>query len=347
MTGMVAIISRRPLALAAPLSLLLALASSPAFAQSDGDRATARDLGREGQAALDQKDYKTAEDRFRRADKLVHAPTLELGLARALAGVGKYMESQETYNRIIREGVAPGAPDVFKQAVDAARAEVDSVSPHVAGATITVQADGGADVSDATGMTVTLDNQPLNTASLGVRRRVDPGDHVVKVSANGFDPAEARFTVAEGGSQSVQVTLHKASAATPAAAPSATGPADSPPDVPVQKRSVLPWIAFGVGGAGLLTGAIAGGLTLSQHSQISGDCGGGASCPTSEQGKIDSFHTVAMVSNIGFVVAGVGAAAGVILLLVHPYDTASTAPAMGLRVTPTVGFGSVGAVGSF
>src|SRR5579862_7412259 len=115
MTVMIAMLSRRPLALAASLSLLLGLASGRALAQSDGDRATARDLGRDGQAALDQKDYKTAEDRFRRADKLVHAPTLELGLARALAGEGKVMESQETYNRIVREGLAPGAPEVFKQ----------------------------------------------------------------------------------------------------------------------------------------------------------------------------------------------------------------------------------------
>jgi hypothetical protein len=348
MTVMVAMLSRRPLALAAPLSLLLGLASGPAFAQSDGDRATARELGRDGQAALDQKDYKTAEDKFRRADKLVHAPTLELGLARALAGEGKFMESQETYNRIIREGLPPGASDVFKQALDAAKQEVGAVSPRVAGATINVQADGGGDVP---AVSVTLDGQPLNAASLGVRRQVDPGDHVVKATADGFLPGEARFNVGEGGSQTVQITLKKDLSAPPAsAAPPATPPAggvDTPPEGTPPKRSILPWIAFGVGGAGLLTGAITGGLALGQHSSISSDCGGGSSCPTTEQGKIDSFHTMALVSDIGFVVAGVGAAAGVVLLIVHPYDSAPAAPAAGFRVTPTVGFGSVGAIGTF
>jgi hypothetical protein len=337
----------RRIALALPLSLLLALSAAPAAAQSDADRATARDLGREGEAALGRKDYKTAVDRFRRADKMVHAPTLELGLARALAGEGKLIDSQETYNRIIREGVPAGAPDVFKKAVDAAKQEVDAVSARVAGATITVQGDGGADVP---GVAVTIDDQPINSASLGVRRPVDPGDHVVKATADGFQPGEARFTVGESGSQSVQITLHKAAApaAPAAAAPAAAqAPVDTPPDTGAPKRSILPWIAFGVGGAGLITGAITGGLTLGQHSQIASDCGGGSSCPTSEQSKIDSFHTMAMVSNVSFIVGGLGVAAGVVLLIVHPYDAPPSAPATGLHVTPAIGPGSVGAIGTF
>src|SRR5271170_8050967 len=93
--------------------VLGATCASMAHAQSNEDRATARTLGQDGQKALDAKDYKTAEDDFRRADSLVHAPTLSLGLARALAAEGKYVDAQETYKRIIREGVAPGAPAVF------------------------------------------------------------------------------------------------------------------------------------------------------------------------------------------------------------------------------------------
>ena len=99
------------------------------LAQSDGDRATARQLGQEGFQALDAKDYKTAEDRLRRADKLVHAPTLLLGLARALAGEHKFVEAQETFQRIIREGVAPGAPEAFKEAIESAKAEVGPIAP--------------------------------------------------------------------------------------------------------------------------------------------------------------------------------------------------------------------------
>ena len=92
--------------LAVAASLALVTAAPMARAQSDADRATARELGQQGFQALDAKDYKTAEDRLRRADQLVHAPTLLLGLARAEAGLHRYVHAQETYQRIIREGVA-------------------------------------------------------------------------------------------------------------------------------------------------------------------------------------------------------------------------------------------------
>ncbi len=128
---------------ALPLAFALSIGFSiapEAHAQSDSDRATARALGQDGQQALDNKDYVTAEDRFRRADKMVHAPTLMLGLARALAAEGKFVEAQESYNRIIREGLPPGAPDAFKHALDEAKKEVDTVAPKVAAVTITVKA---------------------------------------------------------------------------------------------------------------------------------------------------------------------------------------------------------------
>src|SRR5277367_5346205 len=96
----------RSAALTTTFALSLGVSAAPrALAQSDADRATARSLGQDGQSALENKDYATAEDRFRRADKMVHAPTLMLGLARSLSGEGKYVEAQEAYNRIVREGL--------------------------------------------------------------------------------------------------------------------------------------------------------------------------------------------------------------------------------------------------
>src|SRR4051794_14717648 len=149
------------LVLAASLSFgSFASLSAPSFAQSDADKATARSLGQEGQTALDAKDFKTAEDRFRRAESLYHAPTLALGLARALAANGKFVAAQETYNRIIREGVAPGAPGAFVKAVDDAKNEVNSVSPRIAGVTITVAGPDSPKVS--------LDDTAVPAAALGV-----------------------------------------------------------------------------------------------------------------------------------------------------------------------------------
>jgi hypothetical protein len=329
-------------------ALSLGMAASPeARAQSDADRATARSLGQEGQQAFEAKDYPTAEDRFRRADKMVHAPTLVLGLARALSGEGKYVEAQESYNRIIREGLPAGAPDAFKRALDDAKKEVDAVTAKVGAVTITVKAAGGIDIPDPQ---VVLDEHPINSASLGVRRAIDPGPHVLRASAEGYKAGELRFTMTEGGSADEPLTLDKdANAAAVAAAPASTAAptslATSPdlaPGQPSKARKIAPWIAFGVGGAGLVVGGITGILAMGKHSTLSDECK--PNCNTSAaQSDLSSYHTMGAISDVGFILAGVGGAVGTILLITQP----KAAPTTGVRVVPVFGPGSLGATGSF
>jgi hypothetical protein len=324
----------------------ICIATSPqARAQSDADRATARSLGQEGQQAFENKDYATAEDRFRRADKMVHAPTLVLGLARSLSAEGKYVEAQESYNRIIREGLPAGAPDVFKRALEDAKKEVDGVTAKVGSVTITVKAAGGTDIPDPQ---VVLDEHPINSASLGVRRAIDPGQHVLRATAEGYKPGELRFTVLEGASADEPLTLEKDLTATPVAAGPTTAPttlAASPDVAPAQPspmRKMAPWIAFGVGGAGLVVGGITGILAMSKHSTLSGECK--PNCESAgAQSDLSSYHTIGAVSDVGFIVAALGGAVGAILLVTQP----KAAPTTGVRVVPVVGLGAVGATGSF
>jgi hypothetical protein len=347
----------------ATMVLLFATLALPgrARAQSDADRATARALGLEGQAALENKDYATAEDRFRRADRLIHAPTLEIGLARALAGQNKFVEAQETYNRIVREGVAPGAPAVFTKALEDAKKEVVAVSGRTGSVTITVKAAGGAEIPNAS---VTLDGSAVNTASLGVRRAIDPGAHVLQVSAEGYKPAELRFDIAEGGSTVAPLTLERKAAAAVAApvnlapaagnsAPTATGGETGPDatsDAAPPRQGLpryLPWVAFGVGAAGLVAGGITGVLAMSKHSTLNDACPGGR-CPPDKQGDLDSYHSLGTISTVGFAVGGVGAAAGLVLLLTRPKgESAPPATAHGFHLQPVWGLGTVGAAGSF
>jgi hypothetical protein len=334
---------------ALPLAFALSLGvgfSPEARAQSDGDRATARALGQEGQQALDGKDYATAEDRFRRADKMVHAPTLMLGLARALTAEGRFVEAQEAYNRIIREGLPPGAPDVFKRALDDAKKEVEAVTPKVAAVTITVKAAGGSDIPEPQ---VVLDEHPINSASLGVRRSIDPGAHVLRATAEGYKPGELKFTVVEGGTASAPLSLEKdmtapvAAAAVVTPAGAMTSPsADVGTTKPSSTRKLLPWIGFGVGAVGLGLGAVTGIIAISKHSTLSDECKNG--CGPNQQSDLSAYHTMGTLSTVGFIIAGVGAAAGVVLLVTEPK---SPPPATAFHVTPVIGLGSVGATGTF
>lgn len=329
------------------------LAAAPsASAQSDADRATARQLGQDGEQALSTKDYKRAEDDFRRADSLIHAPTLLLGLARALAGEARYVEAQEAYQRIIREGVAPGAPAAFTKALEAAKTEVQDVEPKLGGVTITVKAAGGGDVPN---LKVTIDDAPVNAAALGVKRVANPGTHVVSASADGFKPATLNVTVPVGGAVDAPLTLEKdLSAPAPTPAQPAPGDANAPaqqPPTPEQApaaasggSSMWPWVAFGVGGVGLGLGAVTGVLAIGKHSDLSKACN--PNCGPDQQSNLDSYHTLGTLSTVGFIVGGIGVAAGVTLLVLQP-KASGEAGATALAARLVVGPGSIGAVGSF
>jgi hypothetical protein len=335
---------------AAVCATVLACTGGTALAQSDADRATARQLGQDGENALSAKDYKKAEDDFRRADSLIHAPTLLLGLARALAGEGKLVEAQEAYQRIIREGVAPGAPDAFKKALDAAKTEVQDIAPKLGGVTITVKAAGGGDVPN---VKVTIDDAPVSAAALGVKRVASPGSHVVSASADGFKSATLNVTVPVGGAVDAPLTLEKDLSAPP---PQPTQPGPTEANAPAQQpatpeqtpaaassgRSIWPWVAFGVGGVGLGLGAVTGILAMGKHSDLSKACN--PSCGPDQQSNLDSYHTLGTLSTVGFIVGGVGVAAGVTLLILQPKASDATpAPSASLVVGP----GSIGAVGRF
>jgi hypothetical protein len=340
-----------PRSLAFAVCVAVAGTAAPrAHAQADADRATARSLGQDGEAALDRKDYKTAEDDFRRADSLVHAPTLMLGLARALAGEGKLVAAQEAYMRIIREGVPPGAPPAFTKALDDAKTEVQSITPRIGGMTISVQAAGGGTVAN---VSVQLDGAPVSAASLGVKRAVDPGAHVVHVSADGYKTVDLKVNVVPGATADAPVSLEKDASATPAVVPPPATPAplpgsgepETPPPASGGHKTIWPWVAFGVGGAGLGLGVVTGVLAIGKHSTLSSECKGG-SCPSGDSGDLSSYHTLGVLSTVGFIVAGVGAAAGITLLILQPKDSSPPASA-GLHVMPVIGPGSVGAVGTF
>lgn len=346
-------ILRRPLA--ALIFTALLTPSTASAETSDADRATARALAAEGQDALEKKDFTTATDRFSRADSIIHAPTLQLGLARAQLGLGKMVSAQETYNRIVREGVAAGSPPTWTVAVDTARKEVEALAPRVPQVVITIKGSSSP--------RVTLDDAVIPTAALGVKRPADPGAHLIRAAAKGFAPAEATVTLRESATGTVTLELKAISTAavTPpvvAVVPPPTTPttpimpitppiaAPLPPPAPRDASSgsstqrTLGFVALGVGGAGLILGGVTGGLAIGKHGDLAIACPKG--CPPAQQGELDSFHTLATLSTVGFVLGGAGAATGTILLLTAPKKSASEP-----RVTPVLGLGYLGAKGTF
>src|SRR4051794_12304565 len=215
------------------VGLSLVLGAAVARAEpSPSDRATARALADEAGEALDKKNYEVAMDKFGRAEALVHAPTLLLGLARAQVGLSKFVEAQENYQLILRDGVPPGAPPAFAKALQDAERELKAIAPKLAWVTISVK-------EPATSV-VTVDGSAIPRAALDVKRAVNPGQHLVKATAEGYEPGTHTFTVVEGESTSVSLTLERRTAAAlPPMAPgndaslatsiTTSGPEASPP----------------------------------------------------------------------------------------------------------------------
>jgi hypothetical protein len=276
---------------------------------SDADRVTARALAREGYEAEKRGQYAIAADRFGRAEALVHAPTLLLGLARAQTGLGKLVEAQEIYERIIREPLAPNAPPPFEKAVEDAKRERADLVPRIAWITMIV--------SGASSPQVTLDDAPVPGAVLNVRRACNPGEHYVKATAKGFAPAERTFIVAEGSEQTIVLGMEALPpTASGAVAPVVAGP-EHPGDTEMPLQTKLGIGAFGVGAAGLIAGAATGIWVLARHSSLSQNCPGGT-CGSNENGALGTYRAVANLSTIAFIVGGVGAATGIVLVLTAP-----------------------------
>lgn len=311
----------------------------------------ARQLAGRGFEALTRKDYATAEELFRRADQLVHAPTIELDHARALVGLGKLVEGHERYQQVIREGVAPNAPWQWRKAVAEAQSELAAVDRRMAWLTITVQ--GGRSPL------VEVDGKAVPDAAQGVRRATNPGLRVVSARAEGFLPVERSITLEEGQSAELSLSLepdpHAISAAVEPPKPRRIVVVAPPPPEPGPDRT-LPIVLLSAGGAALVVGAITGFMAVGVRSDLESACNGKVCVPTNESEyadysqKRDRYRALGTASGVAL---GMGAGAtlvGAALLLF----TGKRAPAEARahqerRSSPAlqVGFGSLFLTGAF
>jgi hypothetical protein len=313
---------------------------------SASDRATARALAGEGYVALKEKDYGTAEDRFRRADELIHAPTLVVDHARALVGLGRFGEAYAAYESVIKEEIPAAAPAVWKSAVKNAEREIAPIKPRVAWLTIRV--------SGASEPHVEVDGRVLPPEMLGKRRPENPGERSFVVSAPGFITKDVTQQLSEGTETTLELELLPEPKPQPIVVtrPAVSTPLEGEAELKGNPHRVLTYVSFGVSGAGLATGAVAGILWLKLRSDITSSCGG-LVCNAqsdSEASRQNSdkrrYNTLGTISGLGFAVGVAGAATGVTLLLLQPKSDAGSAR-KGTRITPYFGPTALGIEGTF
>ena len=332
------------------LSALIAIHAAPLRAQSNEQRTEARELAAQGFGALQRKDFATAEDLFRRADLLVHAPTLVLDHARALVGLGRLVEAHEGFAQVLREGVAPNAPWQWRNSIDAASAELVAVEPRLAWLTVTVS---GAPTAE-----VQIDSKLLRQAALGVRLATDPGSHTVTGRADRFLPVRRVITLQEGQTAALQLVFEPDPAAPPLPADSKPTPAVvfvETAEAPKPKDYTLATILLTAGGVGIVTGAVTGFLALGVRSDLKGSCGGGVCVPLEDaeyaelSQQRDRYRALGTASGVAFAVGLAGTVSGLALLVFtkQPSATSGAHEPKAPRLALGAGPGSVSLVGQF
>lgn len=238
--------------------------------------------------------YTEALEAFQRAYTLRTNPVVQRPIAECHERLGHVAEAIASFEAYL-SGV-PNAPD---------RASVE------ARVTALRQRPGHVSVtSTPPGATIIVDGTPTSDRT-PAELSLPPGTHRFSLRLDAFDATEQSLDVRPGVRAEVAIPLsaHPTVASTTAApaenAPRAPAPAPPEPrDRPRRGPSPVVWVATGVAGAGLIAGTIFGVLALSDSNDYE-------QAPT--RATYDSGRTNALLSDIGFGTALLGAAVAVVV----------------------------------
>lgn len=317
----------------------------PAFADDLADAvAQARAAFTLGDQHLAANRYPEARDAFESVLKVVDVPVVAFKAGQANERLGKLLRAAELYAQAIELKQNQFWADKALQlkAQKDAKAALADLNPQIPTAKIELQGDLDAIAE------VTLDDTPLPLEALANPQRLDPGKHVVRATTKDRRSLSVEVTLAAGDVKAIALDVAKATpadhveATQPPAAPLPVAPAVSPPSGHVAtskpnstKPTAQQWAGYaslGVGAAGLVLGTTAGLVAWSKYTDMKSQCGG-SNCVGDIYDRLNpSYDHWQTVSTVGFIVAGVGAAAGATLLLVHPQE--KVAPSARLTVGP-------------
>lgn len=331
---------------------------------SAAEIAVARKLYKEASELENAKKWDQAEAKLRQAIAIKETPGLRYHLAFCLEQQGKLVDALVDYDRadeMIKAGNK--APDVAELVVSA-RESIKARIP-----TLTVKLP--ADASDAK---VSIDGHAVSSAVMGQPLPQNPGRHRVQVTAPGREPYSQDVQLGESEKRELNVVLPPAKSE--AAPPPAVANADDPPadsgtvSTDSSGWTARTWVLVGEGvlvAAGLGVGLFATFDKAGAQEEVDaakaerdsrGVRSGDAACTNPEPedvsackqipGLEDQVDSAATLQAVGFIGAGVGAAAALTTFLLWKPKTEAEAQRLPrLYATPTRGGGFIGLGGSF
>jgi hypothetical protein len=202
---------------------------------------------------------------------------------------------------------------------------------------------------DLAAVKLTIDGAPYADRLDGSAIELDPGEHEFRFEVAGQAPVVVRFVTHQGEQNRRETIVFEVAPVPPAVVPPASpafGAADSNPTTPAAAdqtaadlggtQRTFGLVVGGVGVAGLVAGAVFGGLSMAAHNGYEKSCGSQVGAPTGfcksqgVSGESDAA-TKGTLSTIFFIGGGVATAAGAVLFLTAPKGSAGTQVGIGIE----------------
>ncbi len=296
------------------VSVLGLLGSPLAQAQSAGDKATAEALFSDGRRLMSQSNFREACPKFEASLRLDPGVGAMLNLGDCYEKNGQTASAWAEF----REAVSAARSAGSKDREDLARQRAAALEPKLSRLTI---------VAGKQSVQVTRDGTAVDAAAFGTAMPVDPGRHLIEVTAPGKQKWSKTIDVATNAARvSLEVPPLQddgsTGKATPITTPVPGGPPTDTPSGP-SDGSTQRTLAIGAGVVGIVgigAGAFFGLKASSSWSDAKKGCvtyPSGCS-PQAVSDKSDASSS-ATLSTVGFIVGGVALAGGAVLWFTAPH----------------------------
>ena len=311
------------------------LAGLVAFA---GDKVEAKKHFEAGLSLQKTDDFKGAVFEFETSVKLYPTKGGLYNLANCYRALHRYGEALSTFAKLQSQYGAKFSAEM-KSDVKSQLAEIENV---VARLKVTVSP-GGASVF--------VDGESLDKGSVGQKIVLGPGEHMVKVQLDGYEPQERKVTLPSRSDQTERFELKKqVVAVAPVVKPEpkpkpkpAVESTDQPSLTPSNGLKIAGGLITGIGGAMLITGIITGAVSKKKQGELDDLCTDKVCDDSSYKGIEDKRDTLALTTDIMLIGGGVIAVTGVIILIAgNKNQETQDAPSLATMLTPVASPNYVG-----
>ena len=304
-------------------SILIMLSACPAWA---GDTVSAEAVFQAGREAAVRGDYREACAKFAESQRLDPAPGTLINLGDCKEHLGLFASAWGYY----REAADRLTGD---ERVEGLKARVAAIEPRLSRHTL---APGAPDEAR-----ITRDGVELGAASLGVAMPIDPGEHVVVVTAPGREPR--RYVVSIGEAESPALALEPGATAV-AITPPPPPPPPPPPRTPPRSGRAVGFVIGSLGVASMAASGVTGVMTIQRKATVKTECPGQVCRSSAGLDAAAQDKTLSLVSTVTFATGLVGLGVGAYLVL---SGGSKSTPAVALTTTITPDTTGLRLVGQF